>query len=80
MSELEHDSYKPDDFSHASYRGPRSFVCVDENAESFGSIPDTWAGGVLHTVGTSCTGSGAVINCPPDKSDNSALSCVVCSK
>ena len=81
MSELEHSGSKPDDFSSASVRGPLSFVCVDEIAESLGSVPlSTWSGGVLHTVRAGCTGGGALVNCPPYKSDNSALSCVVCSK
>lgn len=81
MTELETNGGEPDNFTAADIRGPRSFVCVDEHAESLTSKPvDSWIGGVLHAVRAGCTGGGALMNCPPYKSDNSALSCVVCSK
>ena len=59
-----------------------SYVCVDGKAEAIPSpaVGDWIQGVTLYAVSASCTGSGALKNCPPYKGDTTALSCVVCSK
>ena len=86
MSEAESSqhSVSPDDFSMVSDRGPTSYICVDENPESLttnsAEVAEDWNGGFLYPVTVACSGRGNIYNCPPYKSDRSALSCVVCSK
>lgn len=62
------------------FRG--TYVCVDSQAEATPSPAVTgWAEGVtLFTVSASCSGPGALKNCPPYRGDATALSCVVCTK
>lgn len=81
MSEYEHSPADTEDFTDSAYRSAGQYICVDENAESM--VPST--GGVgcfLHLVRPGCdvTDPAALSNCPPYRSDKSALSCVVCSK
>ena len=58
-----------------------SYVCVDAKPESVKSKPSgSWSGHILYAVTVSCSGDGALGNCPPYLSDGRALSCVVCSK
>ena len=59
-----------------------SYVCVDGKAEAITSpaVGDWIQGVTLYTVSASCTGPGALKNCPPYKGDTTALSCVVCSR
>ena len=58
-----------------------SYVCVDGKAESVTSkATGLWSGQLLYAVTVSCSGDGALANCPPYLSDGRALSCVVCSK
>ena len=86
MSEAESSqhSVSPDDFSMVSDRGPTSYICVDENPESLttnsAEVDEDWNGGFLYPVTVACSGRGNIYNCPPYRSDSSALSCVVCSK
>ena len=59
-----------------------SYVCVDTHPESLTSKPISagWSGSILYSVSVSCSGDGALANCPPYLSDDRALSCVVCTK
>ena len=58
-----------------------SYVCIDAKAESVTSKQTgLWSGHHLYAVTASCSGDGALANCPPYLSDGRALSCVVCSK
>lgn len=79
MSELEHTYRKPKDFTQSQERASRSYVCVDSDAESLYS-KTTYYGAILHPVYAQCAADGGLLNCPPYRDDNSALSCVVCSK
>ena len=68
----------------SSDRGSTSYICVDENPESLttnsAEVAEDWNGGFLYPVTVACSGRGNIYNCPPYRSDRSALSCVVCSK
>ena len=68
----------------SSERGSTSYICVDENPESLttnsSEVAEDWNGGFLYPVTVACSGRGNIYNCPPYRSDRSALSCVVCSK
>ena len=57
-----------------------TFICVDENSESFDSKPFTsYSGSPIFFTRVQCSGDGALGNCPPYKADK-ALSCVFCTK
>ena len=77
MSSAEHhgdDRYVSTEY----YRG--QYICVDENSESVTSKSGSWDGAIIYPVTVSCSGDGALSNCPPYLSDGRALSCVVCTK
>ena len=80
MSQLEHNANDSLDFNGAAKRGRGNYVCVDESSEPLSSTRAKSHGAVIHTVAALCTGDDAIVGCPPYKADNSALSCVVCSK
>ena len=79
MSEYEHYSGDHGNIGAATGRGRGNYICVDEASEPLSTKPKTY-GGVLHTVSALCSGDKALHGCPPNKTDFSALSCVVCSK
>ena len=77
MSSAEHHS----DSRYVSDRHYRDqYICVDGNSESVTSKPGSYDGAVIFPVTVSCSGDGALSNCPPYLSDGRALSCVVCTK
>ena len=78
LSAAEH--YGGDKFvDNAHYRS--SYVCVDQDPESYTSKPATDVSGqLLYAVTVACSGDGALPNCPPYMPGGRALSCVVCSK
>ena len=80
MSQLEHNANDSLDFNGAAKRGRGNNVCVDESSEPLSSTKAKSHVAVIHTVAALCTGDNAIVGCPPYKADNSALSCVVCSK
>lgn len=81
MSPMEHED-NGDLVTDKEYR--MQYVCVDANGKAVSTTSrehnDVWGGSYLYTVTVTCSGDGAIGNCPPYKSDKSALSCVVCSK
>ena len=81
MSEYEHAESNTQDFSHSTHRSAMQYICVDDNAESVRG-PTGGGGAFLHLVRAGCdvATKDALSNCPPYRSDKSALSCVVCSK
>ena len=82
MSEYEHSPGNTEDFSGASRRSAGQYICVDDHAESVRGPTGGGGGANLHFVRAGCDveSLGALSNCPPYRSDKSALSCVVCSK
>ena len=65
-------------------RGRGSFVCIDSKAENSPSPMKSvgqWNGGVLYPVSVDCWSDigSPLLPCPPYR-NNTALSCVVCSK
>ena len=81
MSAFEHSQGNTQDFAGSTKRSAGQYICVDENAESVRRATGE-GGAFLHLVRAGCdVGSlGALSNCPPYRSDKSALLCVVCSK
>ena len=82
MSEYEHSESNTQEFSGASRRSAGQYICVDDHAESVRGTTDGVTGAFLYLVRAGCDvdSLGALSNCPPYRSDKSALSCVVCSK
>ena len=81
MSEFERTEGYSQDFSWSTSRSAMQYICVDDNAESVrGATAGAPTGAYLHLVRAGCDAVGALSNCPPYRSDKSALSCVVCSK
>ena len=64
-----------------TYQFRGEYICVDRKAEtSHIKYDGVWAGVSIYPVAAGCSGNGSLTNCPPFKSDGTALSCVVCSK